>query len=181
MFILPFIFVIVCWVFFSGSKSAEVFCRLFIYVYPLEIQLSRGEGYIWDPINRINPTTFLCLSQTWTRISNDNVMCRGLFNVQWVHDERWLFILLILVELLTITVLNFLFIISFVLLDLLCFMHASYSTPHKYSCVENIYVIKGDSTWANPILLNRTDSLNCADVYLACKYNILQNENILTN
>jgi hypothetical protein len=32
--------------------------HLFIYVLPLEIQLSRGEG--WDPIH--NSITFLCLS-----------------------------------------------------------------------------------------------------------------------
>jgi hypothetical protein len=62
----------------------QVFYPLLIYVLPLEIQLSRGEG--WDPINRFNPATFLCLSQARTWISN--VICWhscGLFCVQWVH------------------------------------------------------------------------------------------------
>jgi hypothetical protein len=45
--------------FFSGSGSERIFYRLFTYVLPLEIQLSRGEG--WDPIHRLNPATFLCL------------------------------------------------------------------------------------------------------------------------
>ena len=48
---------------------------------PLEIQLSRGG--VWNPINGFNPTTFLCLSQTRTWISN--VICHGLFCVQWVQ------------------------------------------------------------------------------------------------
>jgi hypothetical protein len=37
------------------------FCRLFTYVLPLEIQLTRGEG--WDPNNRSNLAISLCLSQ----------------------------------------------------------------------------------------------------------------------
>ena len=49
-----------------------------VYVLPLEIQLSKGEG--WDHINKINPTTLLCLSQARTWISN--VIYRGLF---WVE------------------------------------------------------------------------------------------------
>ena len=45
-------------------------CRFlfFVYMLPLEIQLSRGQG--WDPINWFNPTTFLCLSQARAWISN---------------------------------------------------------------------------------------------------------------
>jgi hypothetical protein len=39
--------------------------HLFIYVLPLEIQLSRGEG--WDPIHK--SITFLCLSQARINIS----------------------------------------------------------------------------------------------------------------
>ena len=53
--------------------------HLFISVLPLEIQLSRGEG--WDPIKQFNLVTFLCLSQA-TGISN--IICRGLLLcVQW--------------------------------------------------------------------------------------------------
>jgi hypothetical protein len=56
------------WVFVIGSESVEVFYRLFLYVLPLEIQLSREEG--WDPINRFNSAILLCLSQARTWISN---------------------------------------------------------------------------------------------------------------
>jgi hypothetical protein len=55
------------WVFLSESESA-VFYRLFIYVLLLEIQLSRVE--VWDSTSRSNPTTFLCMSQTMTWLSN---------------------------------------------------------------------------------------------------------------
>ena len=41
--------------------SVQILYHLFIYVLPLEIQLSKGEG--WDPIKRFNPDTFLYLSQ----------------------------------------------------------------------------------------------------------------------
>jgi len=40
-------------------------------------------------------STFLCLSQS--QDMGSNVICHGLFYVQWV--QRWLFVLLILVEL----------------------------------------------------------------------------------
>jgi len=68
----------------------SVFYCLLIYVLSLEIYLARADG--WDPINRFNSATFVCLSQARTWISN----------VIWC--ERWLLALLILVELLTITV-----------------------------------------------------------------------------
>ena len=64
------------------------------------IQLPRGEGL--DTINRFNPITFLCLSQAKIWISN--VVFHGFFLCSVSEGERWLFILLILVELLTITV-----------------------------------------------------------------------------
>jgi hypothetical protein len=47
----------------GGSQSVQVFYCLFIHTLPLEIQLSRGEG--WDSINRFNPATLLCLSQAY--------------------------------------------------------------------------------------------------------------------
>ena len=37
----------------------------------------------WNPINQFNPAIFLCLFQARTCISN--VMCHGLFCVQWVQ------------------------------------------------------------------------------------------------
>ena len=48
VFMLSFIFGL-----FRGSESVQFYYRLFIYVLPLEIQLSRENG--WDPINRFNP------------------------------------------------------------------------------------------------------------------------------
>jgi len=53
---------------------------LYMYCSLDDIQLSREEG--WDPINRFNPTTFLCLSL---------VICRGLFCVQWIkmRNDCW--------------------------------------------------------------------------------------------
>ena len=42
--------------------------HLFIYVWPLEIQLLKGKR--WEPINQFNPATCLCLSQTRTWIPN---------------------------------------------------------------------------------------------------------------
>jgi hypothetical protein len=76
MFMLSFIFV----VFLSGSVYVQGFTyRSFTYVLPLEIQLSRGG---WDPINRFNTATCLCLSQDRTWISN--VMSLSPFCVQGV-------------------------------------------------------------------------------------------------
>jgi hypothetical protein len=49
---------------------------MFIPVLPLDIQLSRWEG--WDPVTRFNPTPFVCLYQATTWISND--ICRSLFS-----------------------------------------------------------------------------------------------------
>ena len=49
----------------------------------------------WDHINRFNPAKTLCMSQARTWISN--IVCRGLFCIQWVQmrddccwGERWL-------------------------------------------------------------------------------------------
>jgi hypothetical protein len=68
---------------------------------PLEIQISEGEGGL-DPSNQFNPVSFLCLSET--RIWISIIIFRGPLGVQWVKGERWSLVLLILVELLTITV-----------------------------------------------------------------------------
>ena len=53
-------------------------------MFPLKIQLSRGKGGC--PINRFNHATCLCLFQARNWISN--VICRGLFWVQWIK-LRW--------------------------------------------------------------------------------------------
>ena len=52
--------------------------------------------------NRFNTVTLLCLSQARTWISN--FICCGLFLCSMIWGERWLFALLILVELLVFTV-----------------------------------------------------------------------------
>ena len=57
----------------SGSEYVQDLYPLFIHVFPLEAQLSRGG---WDPINLFNPATCLCLSQARTWISN--IICPGL-------------------------------------------------------------------------------------------------------
>ena len=49
----------------------------------------------WEPINQFNHDTFLCLSQARTWISNVII-------VFFMLGERWMFVLLISVELLTI-------------------------------------------------------------------------------
>ena len=79
MFMLSWIFVIVC----GNFECVFYFYFLFIYVLLLEIQLSRGEG--WDPINRFNPATSLCLSQARTWISN--IMLLSLIFV--FNELRW--------------------------------------------------------------------------------------------
>jgi hypothetical protein len=61
MFMLSFIFVIVCDLFEWMQIYIKVFCHLFTYVLALEIQLLRREG--WDSINWFNPTVLLYLSQ----------------------------------------------------------------------------------------------------------------------
>ena len=98
MFMLSLIFEIVCSILELGQICVRL---LFVSVSPLEINLSKEEG--WDTIKQFNKVTFLCLSQATTWISN--AICHGLlFLCSMSRGDRWLFILLILVELLTITV-----------------------------------------------------------------------------
>ena len=100
MFMSSLIFVIVCT---CGILELGQICvrLLFVSVSPLEINLSKEEG--WDTIKQFNKVTFLCLSQATTWISN--AIRHGLlFLCSMSRGDRWLFILLILVELLTITV-----------------------------------------------------------------------------
>jgi hypothetical protein len=92
---LSFTFMIVC------GRICVYFCYcLIIYVLLLEMQLPKAEGC--DLINWLIPARFLFLFESRTRISN--AIFRNLFFLRSnVLDERWLFVLLILVELLTIT------------------------------------------------------------------------------
>jgi len=79
-------------VFLSRGESVQVFL-LFVYIHIdiLEIQLSRDheERVDCNPIIKFNPSTFLCLSQDRTWISN--VICCGFLCLRW--GERWLFVL----------------------------------------------------------------------------------------
>jgi len=95
---LSFIFVIVCSLFEWKQTCPGLVDRLCIqaFVLSLEIQLSRVY-----PVNRFNQATFLCLSQTRKIITN--VMCYMVFLCPMIWGERWLFVLLILVDLFTIT------------------------------------------------------------------------------
>ena len=88
----------------NGSESVQVFL---LSVLPLEIQLSREEG--WDPINRLEPTTFLCLFKDrthiciayvvslrvlWFEVRGSNSFCRSRWNCGIV-DHRCLNVLYI--------------------------------------------------------------------------------------
>jgi hypothetical protein len=53
----------------------QVLFHLFLYALPLEIQLSRGDG--WDPSNLFNPAILLYKAKARTCISN--VICRDIF------------------------------------------------------------------------------------------------------
>jgi hypothetical protein len=86
-FMLSFIFVIVCGLFECKRICAGLVDRLCIFVLPLEIQLSRG-----DRINCFYHAIILCLSQTRT----------GIYKM--IFSERWLFVLLILLDFYTISV-----------------------------------------------------------------------------
>jgi hypothetical protein len=69
-------------------------------------RIANVQKFLKITINRFNPASYLCLAQTRTRISK--VICHGHFWIEWVNVKS-LLVLLTLVELLTITVLNFLF------------------------------------------------------------------------
>ena len=80
----------------------------------------------WDPLSGLTSPHFLCLSQARTWISN--ILCRSHFLCLVSWSERLLSVLLILVELLTITNLNFLKINSFhtCIIDMICLKWTSY-------------------------------------------------------
>ena len=129
MFKLSFIFVMVCGLFEWKRICAGFFYHLFMYVLRSEIQLSKGEGL--DPIKQFNHVTFFVPVQTRTWISN--VICHGLLCSASSVKMRWLFVLLILVELMTITVYNFLFINWFIIwLSLLKFLNLLLNVVYVY-------------------------------------------------
>ena len=68
---LSFIFVIVCDL-FEWKRIRACFISLVYICIALEIQFPKVEG--WVPIIRFNPDTWI-----------SNVICRGLFCVQWVQ------------------------------------------------------------------------------------------------
>ena len=70
MFMLSFIFVIVFGLIAGKRIWAGFYYRLFIYILPLEIQLSKIVVSS-DPINWLYPVTFLCMFQARTWIFND--------------------------------------------------------------------------------------------------------------
>ena len=64
------------------NNISVISCRAFIISVVYKIKLSKLPSYQeggWDLINCCNPTTFLCLFQTRTWISN--VICHGVFFV----------------------------------------------------------------------------------------------------
>ena len=83
----------------QGKERPKVMNGSWINFNDLYIQ----EGRVGIP--RFNATTFVCLSQARTWIFN--VVCCGLFLCSVSEGERWMFVLLILVKLFTITVLTF--------------------------------------------------------------------------
>ena len=95
--LLSFMFVIVsCWV--KANMS-----RLFIYVLPLEIQLSNRE--IFEPYWPVIYATFCEYPKPGTGLPKSYmyvVGCFFLFACSMTWDERWLFVLLILVKVLTL-------------------------------------------------------------------------------
>jgi len=115
-----FIFMLVC-----GLSEWRRICVGFYYCLLISVlssgtYLSRVED--WDPINRLNPVTLLCLSQVRIWISNS--ICYVLLflcSIIW-GERRWLLVSSKLVEMLTITVLNFLFNITLNVPNLLFYL-----------------------------------------------------------
>ena len=93
LFMIMIIFVIV------RGQYVEFFLFVCLYLY-FRWRSNYQEWVGNDPINSFNHTTFVCLSQV--RIST--FKCHGLLCFQWYKGKRWLLVLLILMELLTITV-----------------------------------------------------------------------------
>jgi hypothetical protein len=80
MFLLSFIIVIICCR-FEWKQICAVFFIICLYVFLLEIQLSRGEG--WDPINWFNSTIFCACPNPGLGFPMSYVVV-SLFCVQWV-------------------------------------------------------------------------------------------------
>ena len=65
-YLVSFIFVIVCGLFYWGSESMQVVHHLIISVLSMKIQLSRAE--CWNIINLFNPVSFLWMSYSRTKL-----------------------------------------------------------------------------------------------------------------
>jgi hypothetical protein len=117
-------------VFSSESESVQVFFIICLCMYWGQ-RSSYQKGRVWTLLNSLTMSHFLYLSQTRTWISN--VICHGLLCSASSVKMRWLFVLLILVELMTITVYNFLFINWFIIwLSLLKFLNLLLNVVYVY-------------------------------------------------
>jgi len=70
---LSFIFVIECDI-FEWKRICAGFLSVVLRCIAVGDPVIKRGG--WDPINRFNPATFVCLSHVWTSISS--ITCRGL-------------------------------------------------------------------------------------------------------
>jgi hypothetical protein len=110
MFMLSFIFVIVCDL-FEWKQICAGFISLVYICIVLEIQFPRVEG--WVPIIRFNTDTCLCLTQGRTWIFN--VLCRGLSCVQWIQSRLKMMVHFVYIsEIVDRNYLNFLFLIKLI-------------------------------------------------------------------
>ena len=125
MFMLTFIFMIVCGL-FEWKWIWSGFFLSFVNIY-----IAVGDPIINDTmvINRINTAIYMCLSPSRTMIPKD--IGRSLFLCLMVWGERWLLVLLTLVELLTITLFIFYQNKMFGTFDGLAKM---YVTPYNSAC-----------------------------------------------
>ena len=88
----------------SWNESVQDYYRLFISAFSVEDQVIKREERC-DHINRFKSAKFLCLSKNQDLDFQRHMSCSFLCSMIW--GQRWLFVLLVLVELLTITFLNF--------------------------------------------------------------------------
>ena len=124
------------WLFRTGIKSVQVFYYFFISILSMEIhfisilslEIHLSEWEDWNHITSLTPPYFCASSKPghgFSPMPNDS-----LFYVQLFEVKRWLFVLLILVELLTITVLNF----FFPLIDMEVILELKKTKNMPYNC-----------------------------------------------
>lgn len=79
---LSFIFVIIH---VSGLFDPKKICAGCFYVLPLDIQLSKGDDF--DPINRFNPATLLCLYQATIWFFVFSELWREMFTIEILSPD----------------------------------------------------------------------------------------------